>query len=106
MLSVFITHTKILGSRRRKRKRRRKRRGRKEETLGGDGCHLLHLGGDDGSMGVYLQIYQVMSVKYVQLFLCQSYLNKVLKGTLSQLSKAQMRVEALFYLAWFQASEF
>lgn len=57
------------------KKNLKKQRGQ-EETLGGDGkIYGLHI--NDGSWGyVYLQTHQVVYIKYLWLFVCQSYFNK------------------------------
>ena len=40
--------------------------------------YIYGLDGDDSFTGVYLsQTHRVVYVKYIQLFICQSYLNKV-----------------------------
>ena len=40
--------------------------------------YIYGLDGDDSFTGVYLsQTHRVVYVKYIQLFICQSYFNKV-----------------------------
>lgn len=48
----------------------------KEEIFGGDG-YVYGINYDDSFIDVYLQIYQIIYIKYVHTFACQ-YLNEVL----------------------------
>jgi len=59
------------------RKNRRERLQRRNEVLGDEGyVHYLNCG--DGSMEfTYIPTYQIVHFKYVQLSICQYYLNKI-----------------------------
>ena len=48
----------------------------KEETLGSDG-YIYDVDGSDVFLGVYYVQTRVVYIKYVQLFKCQSYFNKI-----------------------------